>query len=417
MTTASHPAHPSKPNRERHQLSLKTLTPDEQSIIQHLAAGVLARDLPAALGLPKRTTQDLTLGLHKLLPAARNHASLVAICYTTALVAPPPLLDPSDIFLPADERELLVLIAMGMNGRDIAKHLGRAASTVGEQITSLLGDLQVKTWAQAVHIGWQFQIVTAAVIRTWLEHAKDVNAATAVLPAASAGPLLHVRTREGEVPDTPRALCAVGGPFSAEARGLSYWDQTADDRDENGVLWARVSEVLSRSGRPVGRPLQGVHPARQRDTMRNQRCRVGYCTARLGPTRGGSGGAYLYLVTAQEQGAGGVYRTVEPPVCIEHALLCADSEPRLRDGYTALLVTSSAISGVLGRRYTPVDDGVTVAASRDNMAFHSYTDHSGLRWVLASQLVRDLTSYEVVDLRLLVREACNPSAEESASCS
>ncbi|MFJ5850535.1 hypothetical protein [Streptomyces sp. NPDC092903] len=389
----------------------------ELAILRHLADGALIGELPNRLGVSQTRVTSTYAGMCERLGAPRDPAALLAICYATETVQPPDLLDPSDVVMPAEERDVLALFARGLTLSGMARHLGRERWKVAEQVKAITADLQAKTWAQAVHIGWQYQIVTGPAIRSWLENPESESAATSEVQSPvrrTLGPALYIQAREGEAVETPRALCAARDTTSG-LPGLSYWDQAADDRDERGALWARSSEILSRSGRPVGPPLQVTHPARQPLTMKRQRCRLGDCPARLQVT---TGHAYLYLVTDNERRPGGSYRTAEPPACVEHALLCAESEPRLQGEYTALLVTSSTVSGVLGTRYGPLGDDVNVAAVGEDLEFHPYADTERLRWVLAHQLVRDLWSYKVIDLRRLIRKAFRtPPGRTAASSS
>ncbi|MFJ7412853.1 hypothetical protein ACIQWZ_18850 [Streptomyces sp. NPDC098077] len=376
------------------------LTEQERLLLQHLADGCEPGELGPALGLSRAKSNALFAGMCDGLGSPRNPAALLAICYATEAVQPPDLLDPSDIAMPAEEQELLPLFAMGVGEHDMAAQLERKRWKVNQQAKNVLENLQVQTRAQAVHVAWQYGIVTATAISEWLEKGDSEIIASNLQPPGL-GPVLYIQAREGEAVDTP-GRCARRADPAAAMPLLSYWDQAADDRDARGALWARASEILSRSGQPVGQPLPGVHPARQSETMRRQRCRVGFCPARLEHT---SGHVYLYLVTKNQRRADGSYRTAQPPVCIEHALLCAESEPRFQGGHTALLVTASNASGVLGTLYGPLDDGLNVAAVGTDQEFHPYADRDRLRWVLASRLVRDLTSYRVIDLRRLVREA------------
>ncbi|WP_331759710.1 hypothetical protein [Streptomyces anulatus] len=378
--------------------NVPALTELERSLHRHLVDGGNLGGIGPALGMSQRKGNLLYTDMCDLLGSPRNPAALVAICYATEAVQPPDLLDPSDIALPQEERDLLLLFAIGLGAGEMAARLDRKQWKVNEQAKEVLDNLQARTRAQAVHVAWQYGIVTGRAIREWLETGEAGGIGTTA-QLSGLGPVLYIQTREGEVADTPQSLCAARGPAEAMAL-LSYWDQAADDRDKRGALWARASEVLSRSGRPVGRPVQGVHPARQPDTMRRQRCRVCFGHARLEiPRKPG----YLYLVTDNERRPHGVYRTSEPPVCIHHALLCADTEPRLQSGHTALLVTSSTESGVLGTRYVPLGDSANVAAVSNSQGFHPYADRERMRWVLASQLVRDLTAYKIIDLRRLIR--------------
>lgn len=214
-------------------------------------------------------------------------------------------------------------------------------------------------------------------------------------PEGGRGPAFYISAREGELSDDPLALTIGRGPSGDY---LTYWDETEGDRDAKGVLWARCSHTLSRNGRPVGRHVGELHPDRQYGTMLHRYCGVGGCPARTPDMR------YLHLVTEDERVENGAVRTIHPPVCLDHAAGYAASDPRLRDGYTTLLVGASTLWGVIGTTYAAVGS-------------HAVRPHPGgqpqlvpygadeLRWVLAIRLVRDLTDVEEVDLYRVLRES------------
>ncbi|MFF8432838.1 hypothetical protein [Streptomyces bacillaris] len=208
------------------------------------------------------------------------------------------------------------------------------------------------------------------------------------------GPAFYVFAREGEVPDSPLSLTTGRG---AAGEYLAYWDENEGDRDSKRVLWARYGENLCSSRRPVGRPLDGtLHPGRQYGLMLHRHC--GVC----GRPAQTTDGRHLHLVTDSERLESGTVRTVHPPVCLDHAA-AATMSPRLGHGYTALLVRTSVLSGVLGTPCTPCGLGVRLVSGEHR--FVPYTDKETLRWFLAFGLVRDLTGYEVItDLDRFLRE-------------
>lgn len=197
-------------------------------------------------------------------------------------------------------------------------------------------------------------------------------------------PLLHISAREGEVTDTVESLMARPGWGSR----LAYWDEAEGDRDHRGVLWARMSQVLSSSGRPVGQPRGNlIHPARQHGLMLYQHCVVGACRARW------PDGRHLYVVAPDEQLSHGRVRTARPPVCSAHAADYARTVPDHR----AVLARSPAPSGVLGVVFEATAAGGVRAVEDGAERYVAYGDHDTLRWTLATQLVRDLTGCEPVD--------------------
>ncbi|MFI1929219.1 hypothetical protein [Streptomyces sp. NPDC020330] len=197
-------------------------------------------------------------------------------------------------------------------------------------------------------------------------------------------PLLHIWARQGEVTDTVESLMARPG----RGARLAYWDEAQGDRDHRGVLWARMSQVLSSSGRPLGRPRRDlIHPARQHTDMLYQHCVVGACPARF------PDGRHLYLAAPDEQLPDGRVRTAHPPVCADHAAAYARTVPDHR----AVLARSPAPSGVLGRLFEATATGDLRVREDGAERYVAYSDHDTLRWTLATQLVRDLTDCEPVD--------------------
>ncbi|WP_406434152.1 hypothetical protein OHA59_45325 [Streptomyces sp. NBC_01589] len=74
--------------------------------------------------------------------------------------------------------------------------------------------------------------------------------------------------------------------------------------------------------------------------------------------------------------------------------------PHLQKSYTALMVRSAPLYGVIGTPYEWTAQGIKALAGNDSPV--SYRDPA-LRWFLASQLVRTLADFTVVDLDGLAR--------------
>ncbi|RST20450.1 hypothetical protein EF908_27500 [Streptomyces sp. WAC04770] len=212
------------------------------------------------------------------------------------------------------------------------------------------------------------------------------------------GPAFYITARVGEVIGAADASLTVArGP---EGEHLTYWDEMLGDRDSKGVLWTRCSQTLSRTERPVGQPASGLHPDRQYGLQLHRYCGACGCPARLGD------GRYLHLVTEDERMEDGVVRTVHPPVCLGHAAACAARDPRLRGGFSALLVGASALWGVVGTLYEPVGRHEVRPRPGGPRPIPYGADAEILRWALAGLLVRDLSGLEeVVDLDRFLRES------------
>ncbi|MER6616291.1 hypothetical protein [Streptomyces xantholiticus] len=197
----------------------------------------------------------------------------------------------------------------------------------------------------------------------------------------------YITAREGEAGDL---LAALRASFGGDGRSrLGYWDETPEDRGPRGELWGRCSQDLGTDRLPQGRPRwRMVHPARQRETMMKLLCQV--C---VGPTKVGK--AHLFLESSQRLPSDKPVLTAQPPICPAHAPAAVEQCPHLRNGHTALLVHSAPLHGVIGTPYQWSASGLQTLPGDDEPL--PYTSPM-LRWFLASQLVRTIRDYTVVDL-------------------
>ncbi|MFB6505643.1 hypothetical protein ACFC07_21870 [Streptomyces sp. NPDC056099] len=209
----------------------------------------------------------------------------------------------------------------------------------------------------------------------------------------------YITSREGEYGALESELTLSMNAFGAVR--LAYQNETPEDRGPHGELWARCSQSLNASGRPTGKPQwRLVNPTRQREAMRQLRCQINLCAAE-------TPGGYLFLAGAAEDAshrAGEPVRTAQPPVCLKHARPSVELCKHLRKGHVAFLARATSIWGVIGSRYRLTATGLEPLPAEDDDAPVSYK-HPQLGWFLASQLVRELREYEVVNLDDLVPAA------------
>lgn len=172
--------------------------------------------------------------------------------------------------------------------------------------------------------------------------------------------------------------------------GVGYTDETATDRDADGVLWTRVT------GRPgYGRPQYlRMHPLRQRRAMRKLLCQV--CAQPADHTDQGR----LWLLPD-------TWRDIDtwadevvnpfPPVCMGCARISTRLCPPLRRGYVAVRAHSTPY-GVIGVQFQAARPYPTVqlAAADDGLPV-AYNDPA-LRWTQAVQLTRTLHNCISVNL-------------------
>lgn len=169
--------------------------------------------------------------------------------------------------------------------------------------------------------------------------------------------------------------------------GVSFADETAIDRDRQGVLWTRI---VSRPG--VGRPIFGWdHSVRQRKAMRKLLCFVCGRSA----DRNGDGALWL-LPDYRDDWPGWPNKLANeyPPICLPCARLSVRLCPSLRGDYVAVRA-HAVVCGVIGLQYRQ-EPGVRIA-QEVGIVTAEYGDPA-IRWTVASKLVAELQNCKFVDL-------------------
>jgi hypothetical protein len=182
----------------------------------------------------------------------------------------------------------------------------------------------------------------------------------------------------GEEPDISRLIAR---PFGA---GLAYSDEMPEDRDERGVLWARM-QVAPGSGRPM---FDRMHSVRQREALLRKLCQV--CGKPADWTEQGwlFLSQYTHLTHAMGDSADQGF-TSKPPVCTPCAQLAVRLCPHLTDP-VAIRSAKPRVWGVSGGFYVPNHDAKAVPYPADeNLPYGQRPDLA--KWFLASQLIVHLT--------------------------
>lgn len=210
----------------------------------------------------------------------------------------------------------------------------------------------------------------------------------------------YITAREGEEGELESKFGVL-----PNMKGLRYLDETPEDRDERGVLWARCSQSLL-DGDPTGKPRWSeVHPLRQRETMSRLRCQV--CRGPASRTKKG----FLFLASPLPNGSSepswpeGLL-TVQPPVCLNHAGLSVRECAHLgRAGHVAVRVRQPRPYGVFGSYYalTPGKGLIALPHDDEGRALRYGDPLAG--WYLASQLVCKLRGVSIVDLQAELADA------------
>lgn len=201
-----------------------------------------------------------------------------------------------------------------------------------------------------------------------------------------------ITQREGEEA-APNNLLIVAHPSGPR---LYYGDEDRRDRDLRGVLWARCGfNPVDEHRRPTGSPQwKMMHPYRQMLCMQTLRCQVCQEPARISL-------GFIFLAGPSDQDPGGPrVLTNQPPVCLKHARAAAKLCPHLEEKPTVLLARSAPLYGVHGTLYGLGADGVKIVATPEEPLPYG---HPNLPTFLASQMIRRLSSFRVVDLDELTR--------------
>jgi hypothetical protein len=210
----------------------------------------------------------------------------------------------------------------------------------------------------------------------------------------------YAALREGEVGVLHSSL-RILRHWKTREPYLAYDSEVEADRDLREVLWARCSQNTRDSrGMPTGRPLYAfLHPSRQRECMEQMRCQV--CAQ---PAKTPLG--YVFLA-GPEEGSDESTQVLaaQPPVCAKHIRSSAQLCPHLDNRPRVYLVQRAPLFGVTGTVYGYGTDGVTVVASPKEPLPYG---HPNTATFLASQLVRRLSAFRVVDMEELLANLETP---------
>ncbi|MFC9915365.1 hypothetical protein [Streptomyces sp. NPDC127197] len=207
-------------------------------------------------------------------------------------------------------------------------------------------------------------------------------------------PFITQREGEDAAPDNLIIVRHASGPR------LYYADEDAKGRDRplRGVLWARCGfNPMDEHGMPTGAPQwKFMHPYRQMLTMQAMRCQV--CVE---PSRTPLGFIFLAGPKDEDPTQTTIY-TNQPPVCVKHARAAAALCPHLEKNPMVFLAQSAPLYGVHGTIYgLNARNEVHVVAQPDHALPFG---HPNVSTLLASQLVRRLSSFRVLDMEELLQE-------------
>lgn len=221
---------------------------------------------------------------------------------------------------------------------------------------------------------------------TFVPHApRGPMTGTADQPTALVVPYVASWSEERPVRESLLRVRPDGG-------GLRWSDEVTEDRDDRGVLWGRT-QAAQGTGFPQ---FHLVHPHRQRETMQRMLCQV--CAQPASRTSRG----WLFLMsdeTAERMLAEGGDLCTQPPLCVPCAGISSLRCPHLRNRTIAIRAKRVRPYGVDGVLYAPTPRGDAATPVPHSGTVYPYSAGiRPLRWVLASQLVMQLSRVTIVDL-------------------
>ena len=167
--------------------------------------------------------------------------------------------------------------------------------------------------------------------------------------------------------------------------GIAFADESAGDRDNDGVLWTRITAQPGH-GRPQ---FAVIHSLRQRRAMRRLLCQVCGQPADRNPD------GVLWLLPDYYRRHDGPenYDITEPPICLPCTPIALRLCPALRNGYLAVRVRDAPVCGVKGLVYRAGHPAPVLI--REELV---HIASPAIRWTLAEHLVRSLRECTFVDL-------------------
>ncbi|MFD5633651.1 hypothetical protein ACFWJM_05835 [Streptomyces sp. NPDC127077] len=225
------------------------------------------------------------------------------------------------------------------------------------------------------------------------------------MPSTAAGPAVvpYVIQRVGEEAAPDNLVIRRSAPGRSR---LHYLDEHPQDRDHRGVLYARVGwNPLDADGMPTGEPQwKFMHPHRQMMTMQTLRCQV--CTQ---PAKTKIG--FIFFAGPRDEDPTQTQiLTNQPPVCARHVRTVAALCPHMEKRPMVFLAQRAPLYGVSGVLYGRLVRGGLHVVVPDCAVPYGNPD---LATFLASQMVRRLSSFRVLDLDELLQDL-DAAAQTSA---
>jgi DNA-binding NarL/FixJ family response regulator len=148
-------------------VTTRRLAVPEQQVLRQVAAGSPLSEAAMNLRIREGTAREYLRRANVKL-GVRETAAAVAVACTVGAIEQPQPLDATGLLLASEQRELVPLIAQGLHVDQMATKLHRPAAIVRQDGRALMKHLQARNPVHTVTRAWQYQLLTARQVRTWL---------------------------------------------------------------------------------------------------------------------------------------------------------------------------------------------------------------------------------------------------------
>ncbi|MFH8466019.1 hypothetical protein [Streptomyces sp. NPDC017991] len=144
------------------------LAPRERQVIEGLCDGSTLSSVAQALKIREGTAAGYLKLAKRRLYGVSDTAAAIAVGFATEAIDRPNLLDCAGLHVPLEQRQLVPFVARGMRSAQMATELKRPVNIVRRDGRDLMSNLGARNPAHIVTRAWQYQLLAAEQVISWL---------------------------------------------------------------------------------------------------------------------------------------------------------------------------------------------------------------------------------------------------------